>query len=187
MAPLIHRDSRTSRDTTTSRLSANLMSLSPTFHVKPLCQRGTTRPRYKSHLHIEMEPSLWSVFATSYRRKRLRQAYGRLLLLLGQWPVYTSTKTSFTRRNCVLETVKKREMWSPNFSMLPRSRIKTVLKYKLCYQPVSTQYCLECHTSETEITPPLNLVDRKWYQQVQLWCETWPALYQEWHMQPHQC
>ena len=82
-------------------------------------------------LHTETEPSLWSGFATSHRRKRLRQAYGRLLLSLSQRPVYTAIKASLTRRNCVLETVKKGELWSPNFAMLPGSRIKNVLKFEL--------------------------------------------------------
>ena len=38
------------------------------------------------------------------------------------------------------------------------------------------------HTSEVEITLQ-NLLERKQYQQVQLWCEKWAALYWEWHEQ----
>ena len=75
MAPHLHSISRTGRDTTTSRHLATWKSLSPTLQVRPL-------------LHSEMAPSLWPGFATSLREKRLRQAYGGLLLSLCQRPVY---------------------------------------------------------------------------------------------------
>ena len=114
------------KDTTTSRLSATLMSLSLTLQGRHLCQWGTSRLWHRPLLLIEMEPSLWSDFATSHRRKRLRQAHGRLLLSLCQRPDYMAIKASLTRRNCVLETVKKGEMWSPNFIILPQSRIKNM-------------------------------------------------------------
>ena len=82
MATPLPRFSRTGKDTTTSRLFATLTSLSPTLQVMPLCQRGTTRLQHRSLLHTEMEPSMWPVFASSHRRRRLRQAYGNLLLSL---------------------------------------------------------------------------------------------------------
>ena len=60
-------------DTTTSRLLATWMSLSPTLQVRPLGQRGTTRLQHRPLLHIEMEPSPWPGLATSLRGKRLSQ------------------------------------------------------------------------------------------------------------------
>ena len=69
-------------DITTSRLLATWVSLSSTLQVRPLTQRGTNRPWHRPLLHSEMEPSLWPGIATSLRGKRLRQAYGGLLLSL---------------------------------------------------------------------------------------------------------
>ena len=79
----------------------SLTSLSLTLEVRPLCQRGTTRLWYRSLLPIETEPSPWPAFATSHRRKRLRQAHERLFLSLCQRPIYMATKASLSRRNHV--------------------------------------------------------------------------------------
>ena len=168
------RVSRTCRDTNTREFSATLMNPSCNLQVRPLGQRGTTRPWQRSLLHIEMEASLWFGFVTSHRRKILRQTHGRLLMSLYQISIYTVMKASLTRWEQVLVSVMKGELWSPNFMLVPRSRIKNVLKYKLCYQPVWTWHCLDVMNlgnsciSETEITPPSNLVERKWYQKVQV-------------------
>ena len=93
-------------------------SLSSTLQVRPLSQRGTTRPWHRPLLHSEMEPSQWPVFATSFRGKRLRQAHGGLLLSLSQRPVYTAIQASFTRRNHILNTLKKGELLSPDHTTL---------------------------------------------------------------------
>ena len=61
-APLLPSISKTDRDTTSSRLLATWTSLSPTLQVRPLSQRGTTRPWNRPLLHNEMEPSLWPGF-----------------------------------------------------------------------------------------------------------------------------
>ena len=122
--PLLTSISRTGRDTTTSRLLATWMSLSPTLQVRPLSQRGTTSSWHRTLWNNETEPSLWPGFATSLRKKRLRQAYGGLLLNLCQRPVYMAIKASLTRRNHILETMKKGELWSLDLMMLPGSRIK---------------------------------------------------------------
>ena len=136
LAPLLPSISRTGRDTMTSRLPATLMSLNPTLQVRPLCQKDTTRLWHRSLLHIEMEPSLGSGFATFHRGKRLRQAHGRLLLSLCQRPLYMSIMASLTRRNHVLKTIKKWELRGPNSTTLPGRRIKNVLKYEPSYQPI---------------------------------------------------
>ena len=122
MAPLLPTVSRSGRDTTTSSISATLMSLSPTLEVRPLWQRGISRVWHSSHLHIEIQPSAGSGFATSHG-KRLRHAHGILLLVLCQRPVYMTIRAGITRRSCVLETVRKYELWSPHFTTLPENRI----------------------------------------------------------------
>ena len=121
--PLPPSISRTGRDTTTSRLLAPWMSLSPTLQVRPPSWRGTSRPRQRPLLHSKMECSPWPGFATPLRGKRLRQANGGLLLK----PVYMTIQESLTRRNHIFENVKKGELWSPELMMLPGSRIKHVL------------------------------------------------------------
>ena len=81
---------------------------------------------HKSLLHIEMEPCIWSGFATFYRRNGLRQAHGRLLQSLCRRPVYMAIQASLTRRSHILETMKKGELWSPDLITLPESRIKNM-------------------------------------------------------------
>ena len=65
-SPLLPSISRTGRDTTTSRLPSTWMILISSLQVRLLCQRGTTRFQHRSLLHIEMEPSPWSGFASTY-------------------------------------------------------------------------------------------------------------------------
>ena len=110
MAPLLSSIRRTGRDTTTSRLFATWMGLSPTLQVRSLNQRGTSRFWHRPLLHIEMEPSLWPGFANPLREKGLRQAYGGLLLSLCQGPADMAIQASLTRRKHILETVKKWEL-----------------------------------------------------------------------------
>ena len=85
--PLLPGISKTGRDTTNQRLLATYMSLSPTLQVRPLSQRGTTRPWHRPLLHSEMEPRPWSGFASFLRGKRLRQACGGLFWSLHQGPI----------------------------------------------------------------------------------------------------
>ena len=148
ITPLLPRVSRTGRDTSTSRLSATLTSLSPTFQVRPLCQRGTNGLQNRSLCMPKTEPNLGPGLATPHRRKTLRQAHGRLLLSLCQTTsVYCHKGKSTLRGDCVLETVKEGEQGSPNFTILSGSRIKNLLKYKLCSQPIWTQHCPQYHVS----------------------------------------
>ena len=116
---------RTGGDTATSRLLATGTSLIPTLQVTPLRQRCPTspwhRPSQRSLLHCEVEPSPWSGLASPLRRKRLRQPHR---MSLCQRPINTAIQTSLTRRNHLLKTMKKRELWSSNFTMLPGNRIK---------------------------------------------------------------
>ena len=137
--------SRTGRDTTTSRLPATLIILNPTLQVRLLCQRGTTRLWHRSLLHTEMEPSPGSGFATSHRRKRLRQANGGLLLSLCLRPNYMAIQASLTMRNHVLETVKIWKLWSPYFTMLPGSQIDNMCS-NTCWitNPFGKWHCPEC-------------------------------------------
>ena len=116
--------SRTGVDTATTRLLATWMSLIPCLQVRPLRQRCTTRPWHRSLLHCKVEPSPWPSFATALRGKRLRQTHGRLLLSLHQRPVNVAIQTGLMRRKHLPETVKKRELWSPDLMMLSGNRIK---------------------------------------------------------------
>ena len=118
---------RTGGDTATSRLLATWTSLIPTLQERPLSQRWTTRPWHRSLLHHEMEPSPWPGLATPLRRKRLRQTQGRLLLSLCQRPVNMAIQAGLTRRNRIPETVKKRELRSPDLRMLPGKRIIIII------------------------------------------------------------
>ena len=127
MPPFLLRLSRTGGDSATSKLLATWMSLTPTLQVRPLRQRCPTspwhRPWHRSLLYCELEPSLWSGLATPFRRKRLRLTHR---MSLCQRPINTAIQASLTRRNHLLKTVKKRELWSPNLMMLPGNRIKQI-------------------------------------------------------------
>ena len=156
--------SRTGGDTATSRLLATWMRFIPTHQVRPLSQRQTTRPWHRSLLHHEMEASLWPGLATPHRRKRLRQTHGRLVLSLCQTPANMAIQAGLTRRNHIHETVKKRELWSPDLMTLPGYRIKHMLKYKQSSQLIWKQHCPKCqepwsnsHTLDTGIMPPSEL------------------------------
>ena len=70
---------RTGGNTATSRFLPTWMSLIPCFQVRPLSQRLTTRPWYRSLQHCKMEPSPQPGLATPFRGKRLRKTQGRLL------------------------------------------------------------------------------------------------------------
>ena len=109
-ASLLPSISKMCRDSTTSSLLATWTSLSPTLQVRPFSQRGTIRPWHRLPLYSEMEPSPRSCFSTCCKGKRLRQAYGGLLLNLCQRPVYMAIQASLTRRNHILETMKKGEV-----------------------------------------------------------------------------
>ena len=114
----------TGGDIATSRLLATWTSLFPTLQVRPLSQRRTTRLRHKSLLYCEIKPSPWSALATPLRRNRLRQPHRRLLLNLCQRPVNTAIQAGLTRKNHIPETVRNRELWSPDLTTLPGNRIK---------------------------------------------------------------
>ena len=56
---------------------------------------------------------------------------------LCQGPVDVSVQASLTRRNGIINTVKKGKLGSPDFTMLPRSTIKRDrLKYEWYCQPI---------------------------------------------------
>ena len=138
-SPLLPRVSRTGRDTATNRLPSTLMSLNPTLQVRSLCWRGTTKLWQRSLLHTENgAQSLLLPLPPPIGGKDWDMPMEDCLLILCQRPGYMAIKASLTRRNYVLETVKKVELWSPNFTTLPGSRIKNMLKYELCYQPIWT-------------------------------------------------
>ena len=71
--PLLPSIKRTVRDTTTSRLLASWMSLSPLLKVRPLSQRGATTTWHRPVLHSKMELSPWPSFAIPLREKRWMQ------------------------------------------------------------------------------------------------------------------
>ena len=80
-----------------------------------------TEPDTGLFCNVELETSLWSGLATPFRRKGLRQTQR---MSLCQRPINTAIETCLTRRNHLLKSVEKRELWSPNFLMLPGNRIK---------------------------------------------------------------
>ena len=108
MVPFLLVSAGVAETLTTSRLLATWPSLSPTLQVRPLSQRGTTRPQHQPLLHSEMEPRLWPGFATPPRGKRLRQAHEGLLLSMCQRPVDVAIQASITRSNHILLDCKEK-------------------------------------------------------------------------------
>ena len=118
---------RTGGNSATSRLCATQTSLIPTLQVRLFWQRCPTspwhRPWLRSLVHCEVESCPWSGLASPLRKKRLRQTHRMSLHLR---PINTAIQTSLTRRNHLLKTVKKRELWSPYLMTLPGNRIKQI-------------------------------------------------------------
>ena len=52
------------------------------------------------------------------------KTHGRMLLSLCQRPANIAIQANLTSRNHIPETVKKRELWSPDLMTLPGNRIK---------------------------------------------------------------
>ena len=140
IAALLPSISRTGRLTTTSRLLTTWMSLSPTLYARPLSQRGTNRLLHRLVLHSEKEPSPWPGFSTFLREKRLRQAYGGLLLRLCQRPVSLGGTTSlrpWRKENCETQT-----SWH-----YLEAELNTCAKIWVEFPTHLTQHCQECHDS----------------------------------------
>ena len=141
MPPLAHlRVSRNGRDTSTRRFSAFLMSLSLILQVK-----GAPLDSGTGLFCILKWNPVFGLAVPPIIGGRLRQPHGRLLLTMWWRPVYMVINASLTRRNHVLETVKKVELWSLDFTTLSGSRVKKHAKIQLCYLPIWIQHCLECH------------------------------------------
>ena len=126
-----------------------------------LAKDGPLDPGKGLFCTMKWNPVCGPGLTTPPRRKRLRQAHGRLLLSLCQRPVNTAIQAGLTRKNHISETVKKRELWSPHFTMLSGNRIKHMLKYELSFQLIWKQSCpkmlwpwSKSQTSNTGITPP---------------------------------
>ena len=156
---------RAGGDAATSRLLATWMNLIPSLQVRPPRQRCPTspwhRPWHRSLLYYELEPSPWSALATPLRKKRLRQTHR---MSLCQRPINTAIQASLTRRNHLLKTVNKRELWSPNLTMLPGNRLNRYAKLQAEF-PTRMETALSkmswiwrsnSHTSDTGITPSIS-------------------------------
>ena len=76
------------------------------------------------YLNIKPETGFRTGFVISHRGWRLTQARRRLLMSLSHRPVNVIMNASLTRRNSILKTVKKEELWSPDFMTLPGSSMK---------------------------------------------------------------
>ena len=165
MGPLPPSIGRTGGDTATSRLLATWTNLIPTIQVRPLSQICITRPWHRSLLHCEMELSPLPGLATHFRGKRLRQTHGRLLLSLCQRPVNMVILANLTRRNHILEAVK-RKLWSPDLMTLPGNRIINTCAKMSAEFPTHFKTALSkmlwtlrsnSTTSDTGIMPPSEL------------------------------
>ena len=113
------------------------------------------------HLYIKMETSLRPSFGTSHRGQRLWLVKCWLLMSLSQIPADVTIKAIHTRWNSVLKVAKKGKLWSPDFMMLPESRIKKKSSNMSCindsHRHSTIQNAMNLRsscTSETEITPP---------------------------------
>ena len=145
--PSSFRVSETSRHTTTRGLPATLMILHPSVWARLLY----TEPQVdsaKGHFCILNWKTALCLVLQPLREVEDWDKPRRDCCWPCARPVNVAIKASFMKRNRVLKIVKKGVLYSPDFMMLPRRRIKKGWLNMSCIpDPLKTQHNPEYHES----------------------------------------